>query len=120
MKRPAEILSHVLDEAKKIVYGRAQANYGHPRENCAAIAAMWDAYLIRRGVIPESSEGLVPRDVANMMVLMKVARDAEVFKHDNSVDIAGYAEVGERVNEVSAEGGEAYAEREARAARVAR
>lgn len=72
----------ILDEAKKVIYER-QASYGTPENNFAQIAELWSAYL---------GTTIQPEDVGAMMILMKVARERHKHKHDNLVDIAGYAE----------------------------
>jgi Domain of unknown function (DUF6378) len=89
----------VLTEASGLVFGPRAATYGHPKSNFTAIAAMWDAYLIKRGLLDEGSEGIQPRDVAMMHVLVKVAREAHKPTRDNLVDIAGYAATAERLEE---------------------
>lgn len=73
----------LLDEAKAIVCGDRDQQYGTPEDNFEIIAKLWSAYL----------EGSVtPFDVAMMMVLFKVAREATgQNKRDNLIDIAGYA-----------------------------
>ena len=84
IKTPSETPSKlsVLDEAKRIVSGSRNDDYGTPERNHARIAQMWSAYL---GV------EVTPRDVCAMMVLVKVSRDRNAAKRDNAVDIAGYA-----------------------------
>jgi hypothetical protein len=97
MARPSNL--HITRVAENLVYGPRAERYGHPRDNFTCIAALWDAYLIKRGVIPADSEGISARDVAMMFVLVKVARDAHVAAEDNLIDIAGYAETAHRLNE---------------------
>lgn len=76
----------ILDKAKSIINGERQGSYGNPEDSFAVIAQMWTAYLGR---------DLSSADVANMMVLMKVARNANgVYKDDNWIDICGYAAIG--------------------------
>lgn len=73
----------LLDEAKRIVCGERDQQYGNPEDNFEKISKFWSYYLI----YPVSK-----RDVAMMMVLLKVARESSgEEKHDNLVDIAGYA-----------------------------
>ena len=77
---------HILDTAKSIINGERQGTYGHAEDSFSTIAALWEAYL---GVDVTSA------DVANMMILMKVARNSSgVYKEDNWVDICGYAALG--------------------------
>jgi hypothetical protein len=76
----------VLAEATRITSTERQRDYGHPRENFAAIAGMWNAY---KGAKKDAD--FTPSDVASLMILVKVARQANAAKRDNAVDIAGYA-----------------------------
>lgn len=71
-----------LEEAGKIVRGNREDTYGPAERNLSRIAEMWSAYL---------SVPLTARQVAVMMVLLKASRDAFKPKHDNMVDICGYA-----------------------------
>lgn len=73
----------LLDEARQIVCGERDWQYGKPEDNFETIAAFWEAYL---------DTPVRSIDVAMMMVLFKVAREATGRgKRDNLVDIAGYA-----------------------------
>ena len=72
----------LLDETKRIVCGERDRQYGKPEYNFEKIAKLWEYYLVY-----PISQG----DVAMMMILLKVAREGEKHKHDNLVDIAGYA-----------------------------
>lgn len=75
----------LLDEAKAIVCGDRDRQYGQPEESFEAIAQFWTVYL-------KDKEELDAKDVAMMMVLFKVAREATgQSKRDNLIDIAGYA-----------------------------
>ena len=76
----------ILDKAKSIINGERQGTYGNAENSFAVIASMWTAYLGR---------DLTSADVANMMILMKVARNSSgVYKDDNWIDICGYAALG--------------------------
>lgn len=72
----------VLADAGAAVRLARRADYGPPKENHERTAAMWTAYL---GV------AVTARHVCMMNVLQKASRDAHRAKHDNLVDIAGYA-----------------------------
>lgn len=72
----------LLDEAKRIVCGDRDQQYGKPEDNFEKISKLWSYYLTY-----PISKG----DVAMMMILLKVAREGEKHKNDNLVDIAGYA-----------------------------
>jgi len=86
---------NVLKEANAIIYGDREKTYGHPSKNLKTIAVMWQAYLDARGEVSVS-----PKDVAALMMLVKVARFANDPDHrDNLVDICGYAALVERCDE---------------------
>ena len=87
----------VLKEANAIIYGDREKTYGHPAKNLQAIATMWDVYINNT-----NSDKITAKDVAAMMMLVKVARFANDPTHrDNLVDICGYAALIERCDEVS-------------------
>ena len=76
----------ILDKAKTIINGERQGTYGNAEDNFASIAAFWSTYL---------NTPIDSTDVANMMILMKVARNSSgVDKDDNYIDICGYAALG--------------------------
>ena len=82
----------LLDKAIEIIEGARQEHYGSPEDNFARIAEYWQTYL-RQTQHPEIV--LASHDVATMMILMKVARLAADYRHDDSwLDIAGYAACG--------------------------
>lgn len=76
----------VLEEAKQIVTGARREEYGGIEDSFKIIADLWTVYLKK----PVSS-----KDVAMLMVLMKVAREEYCHKTDNLVDICGYASLAE-------------------------
>ena len=77
----------VLEEAQRIIYGDREKTYGHPSKNFENTAMFWRAWLIsKRGLdVPFDVE-----DVAMMMALLKLARQAHAHKRDNLVDLNGY------------------------------
>jgi len=90
----------VLKEANAIIYGDREKTYGHPSKNLKTIATMWNAYLIASGAMEEDGGIIVAKDVAALMMLVKVARFANDPDHrDNLVDICGYAALIERCDE---------------------
>ena len=78
-----------LEEAGRIVRGSREDTYGPAERNLSRIAEMWSAYL---------SMPLTARQVAVMMVLLKASRDAFKPKHDNMVDICGYAYLADMID----------------------
>lgn len=83
----------ILMEALRLTSGDRQQQYGPPEKNLGTIAALWAAY---KGVPFEA------RDVAAMMILVKVAREIAGPKRDTAVDIAGYARLMHLCNEAAA------------------
>jgi hypothetical protein len=104
MNHPTSDLSgdeetYILDKAAETVYGRPD-KHGDPEDSFEAIARLWHDYLFAKQDKEYSSVTLEPSDVANMMILLKVARNAEGHYHeDNWVDIAGYSENGARLEQ---------------------
>jgi hypothetical protein len=87
----------VLKEAHAIIYGDREKTYGHPSKNLKTIATMWNAYL---NAMSADDPELNAKDVAALMMLVKVARFANDPSHrDNLVDICGYAALVERCDE---------------------
>lgn len=85
-------------------------DYGKPEDNFATIAELWTTYL--EAVFNDSDDSevsiyLCSRDVAAMMILLKVARIASSRKDDHWVDIAGYAACGGEIDSYEAVGVEA-------------
>ncbi len=78
----------VLDEAKRITGGERHQDYGHPSDDFARTATLWNGILaakLRDGAV------VTPMDVPLCMIAVKLARQSNRHKRDNLVDIAGYA-----------------------------
>lgn len=80
-------LETILDEAKRLVHGERGAHYGPPQEDFGRTARMASELLGHK-----LKEPLDARDVALLMICVKLSREAYYPKRDNRVDIAGYAE----------------------------
>jgi len=78
----------MLNETLEITQGDRLESYGDPLTNHENIAGLWNEFLSKK-----LKSNITPREVALMMVLLKVAREKHAPKHDNPVDIAGYAYV---------------------------
>ena len=89
--RAVPIPQSPLDMAKQIVYGGRQDEYGPPEDSFTNIGIVWGCMLqgLRGWHV---GEAIPPKTVALMMVMLKVIRDGHHQKHDNLIDIAGYAE----------------------------
>jgi len=79
----------VLNEASEAIHGDRNTHYGTPMENFDRIAQYWTIYLANRRL-----KKIKPGDVANMMILLKIARGMNLPTKDTYVDIAGYAACG--------------------------
>lgn len=76
----------ILDTAKEYVTVDRAVDHGGLEDNFARISELWSVYL---GTLVDA------HDVANLMVLLKVARAKGNPRHaDNWVDMAGYAACG--------------------------
>lgn len=76
----------ICEEALKTINGERQDQYGNPEDTFALIANLWAAYL---------DVDLKAENVADMMVLLKIAREkGGKGKRDNMVDLIGYAALG--------------------------
>lgn len=74
-----------FDMAKERVNNKSINDYGEPENTFALIAKFWETYLDCK---------INEEDVANMMILLKIARNTQQTKDDNYIDIAGYASCG--------------------------
>lgn len=80
---------NLLERAASITNGDRQKNYGTPENNFANIANYWTLYL---------GKHIDAVDVAQMMILMKLARlKADKTHEDSWIDIAGYAACGSEI-----------------------
>ena len=76
----------VLDQAKGLIIGDRNAQYGEPTQDFARTADMWTAY---------TGYPFKPHDVAAMQALLKLSRIAwSPGKDDSWIDVAGYAACG--------------------------
>ena len=81
----------ILTKAGSIINGERQGIYGNAEDSFGVIAGLWSAYL---------GKDISSADVANMMILMKVARNSSgVYQDDNWIDICGYAALGGEIQD---------------------
>jgi hypothetical protein len=89
----------LLAEAMKITAVDRNKAYGNPEDNFSNIANLWNAYFTAQGILT----CITSCDVANLMILMKVARLSTNLGHrDSLLDIAGYAACGADCQEATA------------------
>lgn len=78
----------ILEEARDLIRGDRASSYGDAKASFARIASLWSTY---KGV------EITAKDVAAMMILLKVSRGVTSAKRDNWVDIIGYAALGSEI-----------------------
>ena len=83
----------ILAEADNIAGEDRSRDYGHPLLNHQRIAAIWNVQLAGSLTAP-----ITPRQVALMMIGVKLAREANTPKRDNLVDICGYVKCVEMID----------------------
>ena len=83
--------THILDRANELITGDRADTHGDAVDTFKKIADYCSTYL---------GQPIDPKDVANLMVLLKVVRAQQSPRHkDNWVDQAGYAALGWEVSQ---------------------
>lgn len=82
--------------AIELVYGDREEAYGHPFDDFSRTAAMWTA-LFADILVPGAE--FEAEDVPLVMACIKLSRERNESKPDNSVDLCGYAETLYRVKQ---------------------
>jgi hypothetical protein len=83
--------STTLHSALEAVTGDRNKSYGNPLEDFTTQAEMFSAYLTRTN---SRRVYVTATDIAALMILVKLARQAHRPKQDNWTDAAGYAACG--------------------------
>lgn len=86
-----------LQEAQRLIYGDRNADYGHPLDDFTRTGRMWGA-ILGTADVPAEKVGLC-------MAAVKISRECNHPKRDNTVDLAGYAGCVEMVKEERARRG---------------
>jgi|TARA_X000001388_G_scaffold71287_1_gene60965 hypothetical protein len=84
------ISQKLLDEAKKLLGGDRQEEYGDKLKNHQNIAKLWSIFLEKE---------ITAHDVAICMALVKVARLMHQHKKDSYLDMAAYAAIAGEIEE---------------------
>jgi hypothetical protein len=82
---------HTLETAAEAVCGDRNADYGPPTEDFRTQAEMFSSYLSRTN---GQTVAVTASDIAALMCIVKLARQAHTPKADNWIDLAGYAACG--------------------------
>lgn len=80
-----------LQSASEAISGPRNADYGSPVEDFRTQAEMFSSYLSRTN---GQSVIVMASDIAALMILVKIARQAHRAKPDNWIDTVGYAACG--------------------------
>ena len=82
----------ILKKAKELITGDRNDTHGDAFQNHAEIAEFWNIFLDKK-LQPMAS--ITAKDVAIMMILLKVSRSnqGKKFNLDNFVDMAGYSAI---------------------------
>jgi hypothetical protein len=86
----------MLRQAAEAVCGDRNDSYGPPIEDFTTQADMMSAYLSRTN---GTFVRVRPSDIAALMAIVKIARQAHQPKADNWVDLAGYAACGAEIDD---------------------
>ena len=77
-----------INKASEIITGERAEQYGDATTSFQNIADFWSVYLSR---VVGSDVMITSRNVADMMILLKISRTATDFHEDSYIDIIGYA-----------------------------
>ena len=77
-----------INKASEIITGERAEQYGDATTSFQNIADFWSVYLSR---IMGSGVMITPRNVADMMILLKISSTVTDFHEDSYIDIIGYA-----------------------------
>lgn len=80
----------ILAEAERLVTGDRNGAYGHPHEDFTRTAKIWSGIL---------GFDVSPEQIGLCMIGLKLSREVHRHKHDNLVDMAGYAKTVDMVHE---------------------
>lgn len=71
----------LASQAMSLMMGDRMATHGNPTETLTRIAVMWSGYL---------GTDLTAQDVAQLMVLLKIARSRHAYDRDHYLDAIAY------------------------------
>lgn len=83
-------------KAADIITGDRQADYGPPEVNFQRIANLWNDHM--------ETDIFTPRKVAELMLLLKIARTVNSPTEDSYVDLIGYAALAGEMAETERKG----------------
>jgi len=91
MNPPSKMIcKEILNDAKKLIGGNRQKDYGDKLTNHKNIAALWSIFL---------QVNITAHDAAVCMALVKIARLMHQHKKDSYIDLAAYAAIAGEIEE---------------------
>jgi hypothetical protein len=90
----------ILKEAERIVNGERANDYGSAEESFNKIASLTNLLLNENEIIA-MTDGYITNTVAcKVLIAVKLVRESNKHKRDNLVDLCGYAELLDRLEEI--------------------
>jgi hypothetical protein len=80
----------ILLEAEALTNGERQRDYGHPLDDYRKTAALWSVVL---------GMDVTPQQAVMCMMMVKVSREMHLPARDNRVDMAGYTNCLQKIEE---------------------
>lgn len=91
---------NILTEASNLITGQRQQDYGTPEENFQRMADFANILFAKN---LKENIPLSPRQMADFMILLKVARTINTPTRDSYVDIGGYAGIAGELAKIDSE-----------------
>lgn len=88
--------SNILQKADVLTRGDRQSDYGHPFDDYSRTSDIWTAILKHK---LRDGEQITPEDAVLCMVAVKMSREVNKPKEDNRVDMAGYVNCLQLIND---------------------
>lgn len=92
-------MKSILEEANEIVSGERAQDYGCAKDSFETISGITE-YLLSTDELAKIAGGVIaPTVVCKMLIALKLTRESYKHKRDNLVDLCGYAELLNRLEE---------------------
>lgn len=83
------IIETLADQAKKLVYGDRNQQYGSPAKDYERVSKVWSGLLCNK---LKDGESITAEEALIMMTSLKLCREFHKHKDDNIIDAHGYLE----------------------------
>lgn len=85
----ATTIETLADQAKKLVYGDRNKQYGSPAKDYERVSKVWSGLLCNK---LKEGESITTEEALLMMAALKLCREFHKHKEDNVIDAHGYLE----------------------------